>query len=199
VSEYMMDVFVEQVTRILGNHIISDIAKTQAIDAMCQGWKAAVSKYRSIDVVSQEMRYPMGIQLFTDRQLQARDRTKDARITELEDAVNADVKMLSECYEKIRQLAEERDNLINRLEASEQRADEHYAQILTLEREHAEKVQTLEQINGDLLTMRDETLTFLHTITTGKNIRTDKPGGRALLDSANALLALYGVRGELVK
>ncbi len=50
----------------------------------------------------------------------------------------------------------------------------------------------MEEAQGELGLLFDETAVFLRKIAIGTHIRGDKPGGRALVERAKALLVQYG-------
>src|SRR5260221_497916 len=206
-SNYMMAVFVEQVTRILDNPIISDVAKTEAIEAMCQGWKA-------VDI--QESRCPMGIQIFTDRALDARDERiheeLQARVTALEEDNVEQERILAAKDERIAEMALLYDSeaarylsLFNEIKQRLEMAHEvetNQAKVIKtqektinhLQKETAALSQTADELSQSLtshLTFEEEIIMFVRKCVAGSGIRADRPSGAKLMEQARELVKKY--------
>ncbi len=197
-SNYMMAVFVEQVTRILDNPIISDVAKTEAIEAMCQGWKA---------VDRQESRSCMGIYSFLNRSAK-----KDERIKTLEEDNAEQERILAAKDERIAEMAllydseaarylslfneiKQRLEMAHEVETNQAEVIKTQEKTIThLQKETAALSQTADELSQSLtshLTFEDEIIMFVRKCVAGSGIRADRPSGAKLMEQARVLLKQY--------
>src|SRR5260221_218287 len=179
-SNYMMAVFVEQVTRILDSHIISDVAKTEAIEAMCQGWKA-------VDI--QESRSCMGIYSFLNRSAK-----KDERITELEAQVIRLTDQNTDISERLDMAHEVETSQAEVIATQKQTIADLQADVREIAVASDRYVKDIAQLQGECLVIAAENsdlVAFVRQCVAGSGIRADKPGGAKLMEQARVLLKQY--------